>query len=75
MYDPPLLYNLHTDPGEIYALDPKSTEYADVMTEIQKVKISIVMLKHRCHFCGMGGGAQAPHFSSLIITVLCIIHY
>ena len=36
-YDPPLLYNLHTDPGEIYALDSKSTEYDDVMKEIQKV--------------------------------------
>lgn len=38
-YDPPLLYNLHTDPGELYALDSKSTEYTDVMTEIQKVLI------------------------------------
>ena len=37
VYDPPLLYNLHTDPGEIYALDSKSTEYANVMEEIQKV--------------------------------------
>lgn len=36
-YNPPLLYNLHTDPGELYALDSNSTEYNDVMSEIQKV--------------------------------------
>ena len=36
-YDLPLLYNLHSDPGEIYNLDPKSTEYTGVMTEIHKV--------------------------------------
>ena len=35
MYDPPLLYDLHHDPGEIYNLDVK--EYQDVMDEINKV--------------------------------------
>ncbi|XP_064396908.1 arylsulfatase A-like [Halichondria panicea] len=35
-YDPPLLYNLHNDPSEIYALDVK--EYTDVMKEIEMVK-------------------------------------
>ncbi len=34
-YDPPLLYNLHNDPSEIYALDVK--EYTDVMKEIEMV--------------------------------------
>lgn len=34
-YDPPLLYDLHHDPGEIYNLDVK--EYQDVMDQISKV--------------------------------------
>ncbi len=34
-HDPPLLYNLHNDPSEIYALDVK--EYTDVMKEIEMV--------------------------------------
>ena len=34
-YDPPLLYNLHNDPSEIYALDVK--EYSDVMQKIDAV--------------------------------------
>ncbi len=34
-YDPPLLYNLHNDPSEIYALDVK--EYTDVIKEIEMV--------------------------------------
>ena len=34
-YDPPLLYDLHHDPGEIYNLDV--TEYKEVMDQITKV--------------------------------------
>lgn len=34
-HDPPLLYNLHTDPGELYELDPD--EYADVLGKIDRV--------------------------------------
>ena len=34
-YDPPLLYDLHSDSGELYALDSSSTKYADVVMEIQ----------------------------------------
>ena len=34
-YDPPLLYDLNSDPGEIYNL--KVTEHADVMATIDKV--------------------------------------
>ena len=34
-YDPPLLYNLHNDPSEIYPLDVK--EYSDVMQKITDV--------------------------------------
>ena len=37
-YDPPLLYDLHHDPGEIYNLDVK--EYQDIMVEINKVQYS-----------------------------------
>ena len=36
-YDPPLLYDLHHDPGEIYNLDVK--KYQDVMDEISKVQL------------------------------------
>ena len=43
-YDPPLLYNLHSDPGEIYNLDANSTEYADVMNEITKVCYKVLLL-------------------------------
>lgn len=35
-YNPPLLYDLHSDPSEIYDLD--TTEYADIMAEIRKVQ-------------------------------------
>ena len=35
-HDPPLLYNLHTDPGELYELDPD--EYADVLDKIDRVR-------------------------------------
>ena len=35
IYDPPLLYDLNSDPGEIYNLDIK--EYAEVMATIEKV--------------------------------------
>ena len=34
-YDPPLLCDLNSDPGEIYWLDP--TLYSDVLTQIDKV--------------------------------------
>ena len=34
-YDPPLLYDLHHDPGEIYNLDVK--KYQDIMDEINQV--------------------------------------
>ncbi len=34
-YDPPLLYNLNSDPGEIYNLDV--SKYSDVMAQITKV--------------------------------------
>ena len=34
-YDPPLLYDLNSDPGEIYELSV--TEHADVMATINKV--------------------------------------
>ena len=34
-YDPPLLYDLHHDPGEIYNLDV--TEYKEVINQINKV--------------------------------------
>ena len=35
-HDPPLLYDLHKDPGELYELDPD--EYADVLEKIDKVR-------------------------------------
>lgn len=35
-HDPPFLYNLHTDPGELYELDPD--EYADVLSKIDRVR-------------------------------------
>ena len=35
-HDPPLLYNLHQDPGEIYNLD--TTRYADVMANIDATR-------------------------------------
>jgi arylsulfatase A len=35
-YDPPLLYDVNSDPGEIYQLDP--TLYASVLSQIDKVK-------------------------------------
>lgn len=35
MYNPPLLYDLHKDPGEIYTLNVK--EYSDVMDKINQV--------------------------------------
>jgi len=34
-HDPPLLYNLHEDPGELNELDPD--EYADVLEQIDEV--------------------------------------
>lgn len=34
-YDPPLLYDLHSDPSEIYSLDVK--EYSNVMKQIEMV--------------------------------------
>ena len=38
-HDPPLLYNLHTDPGELNELD--SDEYADVLETIDQVRKSV----------------------------------
>ena len=35
-HDPPLLYDLHQDPGEIYNLD--TTRYSDVMDKIEEVR-------------------------------------
>jgi len=41
-YNPPLLYNLHHDPGEIYLLNSKNTpEYNDVLNTITKVRIQV----------------------------------
>ena len=36
-YDPPLLYDLHSDPSELYNLSV--TDYQDVMTQINKVDL------------------------------------
>ena len=36
MHNPPILYNLHTDPGELYELDPY--QYADVLEQINQVR-------------------------------------
>ena len=42
-YDPPLLYDLNSDPGEIYNLNVK--EHVEVMTTIEKVRVhSLVYL-------------------------------
>lgn len=38
IYDPPLLYDLNSDPGEIYNLN--INEYAEVMATIEKVGFS-----------------------------------
>lgn len=35
--DPPLLYNLHSDPGEIYTLDTKDPKYAQILKQITTV--------------------------------------
>jgi arylsulfatase A len=35
-YDPPLLYDLNADPGELYELDP--TLYHDIISQIDKLK-------------------------------------
>lgn len=38
-YDPPLLYDVNADPGEIFDLDPEL--YADILATIDKVKLSL----------------------------------
>lgn len=38
-YDPPLLYNLHHDPGEIYPLDTTMPEYQVILKTIMSVSI------------------------------------
>ena len=38
-HDPPLRYNLHTNPGELYELNPD--EYADFLGKIDRVKTVI----------------------------------
>ena len=38
-YDPPLLYNLNSDPSEVYQL--QVDDYADVMETIIKVQKSV----------------------------------
>ena len=54
-YNPPLLYDLHTDPSEIYNLD--TTEYADILAEIAKVTLFLQWL---IHFVG-SYGCCLPH--------------
>ena len=36
-YDPPLLYDLHKDPGEIYGLDV--TDFKDILDDINQVQV------------------------------------
>ena len=38
-YDPPLLYDLHSDPSEIYNLSV--ADYGDVMSQINKVGATV----------------------------------
>jgi len=40
--DPPLLYDLHADPGETYPLDTKEQQYADLLTKITSVSQFII---------------------------------
>jgi hypothetical protein len=39
-YDPPLLYDVNSDPGEIYQLDP--TLYASVLSQIDKKYVTLM---------------------------------
>ena len=43
-YSPPLLYDLYSDPGEIYTLN--NEQYSDVMTQIEKVMINYSEHRH-----------------------------
>lgn len=49
-YDPPLLYDLNADPGEIYNLDP--IQYQNVISEIDKVHWLQCILLH-CYDCSI----------------------
>lgn len=35
--NPPLLFDLHSDPGEVYALDTKISKYAEILKNITMV--------------------------------------
>ena len=37
-HNPPLLFNLNLDPGEIYPINSGSSEYNTVMAQITKVR-------------------------------------
>ena len=43
-YDPPLLYDLNQDPGEIYSLE--LDKHVQVMDTIQKVWLTLHILAH-----------------------------
>ena len=40
----PLLYDLHADPGEIYPLDIKDPQYADMFQKIKTVSVTLQTL-------------------------------
>ncbi|XP_065178310.1 steryl-sulfatase-like [Sycon ciliatum] len=55
MHDPPLLYHVERDATEVYALDPKSTEYLSNMATIMAARQAhLASLKHVPNQMAMG---------------------
>ena len=69
-YDPPLLYDLNSDPSEVYNLDVN--EYSEVIAQIDKVSsyISLYLQHYSCFYISSRVGTREYLFKLVLVVMV-----